>query len=116
MSFPRRGELFWVSLDPVVGSEIAKTRPGLIISNDVGNQFSDRVIVAPVTSRGTDRVYPFEVRVDAGEGGVSETSKIVLDQIRTVDKRRLGRRIGALSLTRIADVDRAIRRSLGLER
>jgi mRNA interferase MazF len=114
VSFPCRGELFWASLDPVVGSETARTRPCLIISNDVGNQFSDRVIVAPLTSRGIDRIYPFEVRVEAGEGGVSETSKIVLDQIRTVDKRRLGRRIGALSLATMADVGRAIELSLGL--
>src|SRR4029079_2248079 len=83
VTFPRRGELYWVDLDPTVGSEIAKRRPGLIISNDVGNQFSARVIVAPLTSRGTDRVYPFEVLVPSGEGGLAETSKIALDQIRT---------------------------------
>ena len=116
MSFPRRGELYWVDLDPTIGSEIAKTRPGLIISNDVGNQFSDRVIVAPLTSRAIDRVYPFEVLVPAGEGGVRETSKVALDQIRTVDKRRLGRRIGALSDTSMRAVDRAIRLSLAVDR
>ena len=114
MSFPRRGELYWVSLDPVVGSEIAKTRPCLIISNDVGNQFSDRVIVAALTLRGLERVYPFEVRVDAGTGGLAETSKVVLDQIGTVDKRRLGRRIGMLGSETMAEVDRAIRLSLGV--
>jgi mRNA interferase MazF len=114
VTFPRRGELFWVSLDPVIGSEIAKTRPCLIISNDVGNQFSDRVIVAPLTSRGLDRVYPFEVRVDAGDAGLSEASKIVLDQIGTVDKHRLSRRIGMLASAKMIEVDRAIRLSLAV--
>ncbi len=114
MSFPHRGDLFWVALDPTLGSEIAKTRPCLVISNDVGNQVSDRVIVAPLTSRGTDRVYPFEVRVETGEGGLTETSKIALDQIRTVDKRRIGRYVGTLAPPKMAEVDRAIRLSLAL--
>ena len=114
--FPRRGEIFWVDLDPTVGSEIAKTRPCLIVSNDIGNQFSARVIVAPLTSRGIDRVYPFEVLVPVGEGGVTETSKIALDQVRSVDKRRLGRRIGILPDDLMRAVNRAIRLSLDVER
>jgi len=114
VSFPHRGDLFWVALDPTLGSEIAKTRPCLVISNDVGNQVSDRIIVAPLTSRGTDRVYPFEVRVETGEGGLTETSKIALDQIRTVDKRRIGRYVGTLAPAKMAEVDRAIRLSLAL--
>jgi mRNA interferase MazF len=61
-------------LDPAIGSEIAKTRPGLIISNDIGNQFADRVIVAPITSAGTSRVYPFEVRIEVGEGGADKAA------------------------------------------
>ena len=67
MSFPRRGEIYWVSLDPTVGTEIAKTRRALVISNDIGNQHADRVIVAPLTSGGIDRTYPFEVLIGAGE-------------------------------------------------
>ena len=114
MSFPRRGEVYWVNLDPTVGTEISKTRPALIISNDIGNQYSARVIVAPITSRGTDTVYPFEVLVPAGEGGLPHTSKVVLDQIRTVDKKRLGGRIGALSPERMLEVHRAIRLSLAV--
>ena len=112
--FPRRGEIYWVDLDPTVGSEIAKTRPFLIVSNDVGNQFSERIIVAPMTSQGIHRVYPFEVLVQAGQGGVSEASKVALDQIRTVDKQRLGRRVGMLPRDLIQAVDAAIHLSLGL--
>lgn len=67
MTVPRRGEIYWVNLDPTVGSEIAKTRPALIISNDIGNQYADRVIVAPISSGSVKKVYPFEVRLNAGE-------------------------------------------------
>jgi mRNA interferase MazF len=69
-------------------------------------------IVAALTSQGTRRVYPFEVLVRAGEGNLDQTSKVLLDQIRTVDKRRLGNRIGALSDERMSEVARAIRLSL----
>ena len=111
MSFPLRGEIFWVNLDPTVGSEIAKTRPAVIISNDVGNQYADRVIVAPITSANVAKLYPFEVNVEAGEAGVAKPGKILLDQIR---KRRLGAKLGMLSRARIEEVNRAIRLSLAV--
>jgi len=114
VSPPRRGELYWVDLDPTIGSEIAKTRPAVIISNDIGNQYSARVIVAAVTSGGTGRVFPFEVLVPAGEGGLDVTSKVLLDQIRSIDKRRLRRLIGALPPPRMGEVDQAIRLSLAI--
>jgi len=113
--FPRRGDVHWVHLDPTVGSEIAKTRPCLIVSNDRGNQYAGRVTVAAITSRGVERTYPFEVLLQPGDGGLSETSKVLLDQIRSVDKQRLGRRIGTLSASTMAAVSRAIRLSLGLD-
>lgn len=115
MSFPRRGEVYWVSLDPTIGSEIAKTRPCVIVSNDRGNQYAARVIVAAITSRGIERTYPFEVLLQPDDGGLSETSKVLLDQIRTVDKSRLGRRIGALSDSLMRAINQAIRLSCGLE-
>ena len=114
MNFPRRGELYWVNLDPTIGTEIAKTRPGLIISNDIGNQYSDRVIVAPITSQHTDRVYPFEVLIPQGEAGLTQDSKVLLDQIRSIDKQRLGDRMGLLSAHRMTEIDRAIRLSLSV--
>ena len=114
MSFPRRGEVYWVNLDPTVGLEIAKTRPAVIISNDIGNQYADWVIVAPISSGGMSRVYPFEVRLNTGERGLAQTSKILLDQIRTVDKTRLGSNIGVLTPERMEEVDRAIRISLAV--
>ena len=114
MSYPLRGEIYWVNLDPTIGSEIAKTRPAVIISNNVGNQYADRVIVAPVTSANIAKVYPFEVEVEAGEGDLAQTGKILLDQIRTVDKKRLGAKLGMLSAARVEEVNRAIRLSLAV--
>jgi mRNA interferase MazF len=111
---PRRGDVYWASLDPTVGAEIAKTRPVVIISNDVGNRHSSVVIVAALTSGRGDRVYPFEVLINAGEGGLSRASKILLNQVRTIDKTRLGRRIGALGWERMIEVDAAIRLSLAV--
>jgi mRNA interferase MazF len=104
----------WVNLDPTVGSEIAKTRPVVIISNDLGNRHSPRVIVAPITSRHLDKVYPFEVLIPAGEGGLPQTSKALLNQTRTVDKARLRGWIGKLPTARMLEVDRAIRLSLAV--
>lgn len=114
MSFPRRGEIYWVHLDPTIGSEIAKTRPALVISNDIGNQFAERVIVAPISSSGTASVYPFEVLLEPVDSGLPKASKVLLDQIRTVDKQTLGNRIGAVSHARMQEVDAAVRLSLGV--
>ena len=114
MKPPQRGELYWATLDPVIGSEIAKTRPALIISNDVGNQYADRVIVAPISSSGLGKIYPFEVHLNPGEGGLSKESKILLDQIRTLDKSRLSQQVGVLSAERMEEVNRAIRISLAV--
>lgn len=114
MSFPRRGEVYWVRLDPTIGSEIAKTWPAVIISNDVGNQYAARVIIAPISTGGTDKVYPFEVLLQAGEGELRQQSKVLLDQIRTVDKSRLERYVGALDQARLDEINRAICLSLAV--
>ncbi len=114
MSYPKRGDIYWVQLDPAIGSEINKTRPAFIISNDIGNEHSDRVIVAPITSKGLSKIYPFEVAIPKGAAGLEEDSKILLDQIRTVDKMRLAKRVGRLSPEMMFNVDRAIHLSLGL--
>lgn len=114
MNYPRRGELYWVSLDPTIGSEIAKTRPAVIISNNVGNQYAERVIVAPISTGNTHKIYPFEVKLGIGEGGIGQPSKVLLDQIRTVDKARLGSRLGTLDLAKVEEINQAIRLSLAV--
>src|SRR5258708_32280618 len=95
VSVVRRGEIYLVSFDPTVGYEIRKTRPALIIQNDVGNQYSPLTIVAAITSKVSAEVFPVEVILDpASSSGLSIRSAIRLDQIRTVDRQRLVRRLG----------------------
>jgi mRNA interferase MazF len=111
---PKRGDVYVVRLDPTQGVEIAKTRPAVVIQNDVGNRFSDLTIVAPITSKYDAELYPTEVLVKAPEGGLQTDSVVLLNQIRAVDKRRLGRRLGALHPSTMTLVNEALAVSVGL--
>lgn len=113
MVLPKRSEVYYVSFDPTVGAEIRKTRPALIIQNDVGNTHSPATIVAAVTST-TREAYPYEVSLPAGEGGLPKDSIVLLNQIRTIDKKRLGRKLGTISPETMRKVERALAISLGL--
>ncbi|MBI4484305.1 MAG: type II toxin-antitoxin system PemK/MazF family toxin [Acidobacteria bacterium] len=114
VGFPRRGEIYLVDFDPARGHEIKKTRPALVIQNDVGNQYSSITIVAAITSRISDRPYPVEVVLEAEHTGLKVRSTVRLDQIRTVDKERLIKRLGSVSRATMPQVNRAIQISLGL--
>jgi len=115
MTFPRRGDLYLVEFDPARGHEIQKTRPALIIQNDIGNQYSRVTIVAAITSRLSPAPYPVEVIVAASkENGLAVPSAILLSQIRSVDRERLVKRLGTLDAPAMRLVDRALRISLGL--
>jgi mRNA interferase MazF len=103
----QRGEIFWAKLDPVVGSEIAKTRPVLVVSNDINNQYGSTVTILPVTSS-TAKIFPFEVSLEANEGGLRNASKVKANQIRTIDKSRLGNKIGQLNSAKMKAVELAI--------
>jgi mRNA interferase MazF len=109
----RRGEIYLVTLDPVIGSETGKTRPALVLQNDLANRSSPTVTLVPITSR-ADRVFPFQVRIPAGEGGLPQESKVLCEQIRTVSRRRLGRRLGELSRERLQEIREALDRHLWL--
>lgn len=111
--FPKRGEIFLVCLDPTIGSEISKTRPALIISNDINNKFSATVTVIPITSR-VDKVFPFEVLFPPEESGLSKRSKVKCNQIRTIDKRRLIKSLGEISIETMREVEDALRIHLGM--
>jgi mRNA interferase MazF len=112
---PRRGEIYVVNFDPTVGAEIKKTRPALVIQNDIANRWSPITIVAAITSKFDDeRTYPTQVAVQAGEGGLRVDSVILLNQIRSVDTSRLVRRLGVLRTETARQVDRALLLSLGL--
>ncbi|HUD10644.1 MAG TPA: type II toxin-antitoxin system PemK/MazF family toxin [Candidatus Saccharimonadales bacterium] len=102
----RRGEIYWIQLDPTIGAEIKKTRPALIVSNDTSNQFSDLVTLLPLTSQ-VKAIRPFEVLITNGQGGLLKTSKIKCNQIRTVDKKRLigksfGPRVGSEVMNQVS--------------
>lgn len=105
----KRGEVWWVSFDPSVGSEIQKRRPAVIVSNDAANRSLARVVVIPLTSN-TGRLYPGEALVSIGK----ESSKAMVDQIMAADKSRFTSRLCALSKADMAAVEEAIKVHLGL--
>ncbi len=107
MDFPVRGEIWLVSLEPVVGHEIGKTRPALVISNDRNNQFAETITVLPITSN-VKKIYPFETFVPKKETNLPVDSKIKSNQIRTVDKKRLIKLIGNVSEEKLKEVKQAL--------
>lgn len=113
--FPRRGEIYLTTLDPAVGREIQKTRPALVIQNDVSNRLSGVTVVAPITSTVRFPLNPVHVLLAAGRStGLLVTSVAVFNQIRAVDRVRLVKRLGAVDAETMEQVDEAIRISLGL--
>ena len=110
----KRGDLFWVNLDPTRGSEQAGRRPVLVIQNDIGNEVAPTTIIAPLTTKSFSKEYPTNVHLPSGIGGLKSNSTILLSQIRTLDKSRLQKKIGHLSETYLEKVNRAIKISLGL--
>jgi mRNA interferase MazF len=106
--------VYFVAFDPTLGAEIRKTRPALILQNDIANRSSPITIVAAITSKFDQELYPTEVLVRAPEGGLDADSVVLLNQIRSVDRRRLMRRIGRLTPETMRLVDRALLLSLGL--
>lgn len=114
MTTPKRGEIYLVNFDPTVGAEIQKTRPALILQNDIANRHSPITVVAAITSQFEEPLYPTEVVVSMPEGGLSVDSVVLLNQIRSIDKRRLVRRLGAVRPGTMEQVDRALQISLGL--
>jgi mRNA interferase MazF len=114
IAFPRRGDIYLVEFDPARGHEIQKTRPALIIQNDIGNQYSPITIVAALTSKFDTPPHPTDVIVDRGQSGLLQKSAVVLNQIRSVDRQRLIRRLGRLDVVTMRRVDHALTISLGL--
>ena len=111
---PKRGEVVVVDFDPTIGAEIRKRRPALVIQNDIDNRHSPITIVAALTSQVAAERYPTEVVLHPPEGGLKRPSAVLLNQIRSVDRRRLVGRLGRLEPETMARVDRALRISLGL--
>jgi mRNA interferase MazF len=114
ISRPRRGEIYLVDFEPTRGAEIKKTRPALVIQNDVANRYSPITIVAAITSQFDAKLYPTEVLVKATEGGLATDGVALLNQIRSIDKGRLVKRLGAIKPQTMQKVEDALRISLEL--
>ena len=110
----KRGCVYLAALDPVIGNEIAKTRPVVVVSNDKNNEFSGTVTVLPITSKKLRKIYPFEVYLEKGTGKLPKNSKIKADQIRTLDKSRLVKPIGELGTTQVEAIEKALKIHLEL--
>lgn len=112
-----RGDIYLVNLDPIVGKEIGKARPAVIIQNDIGNKFSPVTIVAPISSvKEITKPLPIMISLQKGEGGLKEESYVDCGQIRTIDKeQRLITKFGSLDKTKMLEVDKAIKISLSLQ-
>jgi mRNA interferase MazF len=113
MTYPRRGEIYLVAFDPTVGHEIKKTRPAVIIQNNVSNQYSPISIVAAISSQFGDPPHPREVVIRT-KSGLSKPSAVILNQIRSVDRKRLIKRLGVVDAATMRKVDEALTISLGL--
>jgi len=107
---PRRGDVFWVQLDPAHGTEIRKTRPAVIVSNDSCNKYGARAIVLPITSN-VESLYPGEAVIEMQ----GNPARVLGDQMRSLDKSRLGSRIGTLSPAELSAVEEAILITLGFQ-
>ena len=110
----KRGEIYLAALDPTLGREISKTRPVIIVSNDKNNAFSGTVTILLISSQNLDKVYPFETLLPKGTGNLPKDSKVKADQIRTIDRARIVKHIGALGGTEMKDIEKAIRLHLDL--
>ena len=109
-----RGDIYYADLSPVVGSEQGGVRPVLIVQNDVGNRFSPTVIAAAITSQKDKTSLPTHIQLQATGSGLAKDSIVLLEQIRTLDKRRLKERMGRLDEVSMNRVDRALQVSFGL--
>ena len=109
----KRGELYYADLSPVVGSEQGGIRPILIVQNDTGNKYSPTIIAAAITSQINKAKLPTHIEISANEFGLVKDSVVLLEQIRTLDKRRLKEKIGELSQSKMQRVNTALLISLG---
>ena len=110
----QRGDIFLINLEPVKGSEQGGVRPCLIIQNDYGNKFSPLTIIAPITSKKFSKNYSTNVFISEDESGLDKDSTILMNQIKSIDKRRLIKKLGSLDLFTMKKVDMTLKISLGL--
>lgn len=110
----KRGDMFYADLSPVVGSEQGGIRPVLIVQNNVGNKFSPTVIAAAITSQKEKSKLPTHIQLESDNCGLSKDSVVLLEQIRTLDKKRLKEKMGQLDDTAMYKIDQGLSVSFGL--
>ena len=110
----KRGEIYYADLSPVVGAEQGGVRPVLIVQNDVGNKYSPTVIAAAITSQHEKSNLPTHINLSAECCGLAKDSIVLLEQVRTIDKRRLKEKMGAIDTNAMNKVDKALSVSFGL--
>lgn len=110
----KRGEIYYADLSPVVGSEQGGVRPVLIVQNDVGNRYSPTVIAAAITSQKDKSKLPTHIEIEGASCGLAKDSIVLLEQMRTIDKKRLKEKMGELKESKMSSIDNAISVSLGL--
>lgn len=110
----KRGDIYYADLSPVVGSEQGGVRPVLIIQNDVGNRYSPTVIAAAITSKQSKNKLPTHIPIEAGECGLQRDSVVLLEQVRTLDKRRLKEKMGSVDVQSMKAINQALSVSFGL--
>lgn len=110
----KRGDVFYADLSPVVGSEQGGVRPVLVIQNDIGNKYSPTIIVGAITSQINKAKLPTHVEINAPEYGLPKDSVVLMEQVRTIDKKRLREKIGRFNDDMMVNVDECLKISLGL--
>ncbi|NLJ77974.1 MAG: type II toxin-antitoxin system PemK/MazF family toxin [Tissierellia bacterium] len=110
----KRGDIFYADLSPVIGSEQGGIRPVLVIQNDIGNKYSPTIIIAAITSRIDKAKLPTHVEINAPEYGLPKDSVVLLEQVRTIDKKRMRERLGKFDEEMMGNVDECLKISLGL--
>ena len=110
----KRGDIYYADLSPVIGSEQGGVRPILVVQNDVGNKYSPTIIVAAITSQINKARLPTHVEITAQDFGLPKDSVVLMEQIRTIDKKRLREKIGRFDEDMMSKIDKALRVSLGL--
>lgn len=110
----KKGDIYYADLSPVIGSEQGGIRPVLVVQNDIGNRYSPTIIIAAITSQINKAKLPTHVEIKGDDYGLPKDSVLLLEQIRTIDKKRLGEKIGHVKEEIIERVDEALRISLGL--
>lgn len=110
----KRGDIFYADLSPVIGSEQGGVRPVLVVQNDIGNKYSPTIIIAAITSQINKAKLPTHIEINAPDYGLPKDSVVLLEQIRTIDKKRLREKIGHFDEDMMFSVDECLKISIGL--